>query len=29
MKWHPTCYKMALDKFENGAQNAVKRRPKR
>jgi len=24
MKWRPTCYKMAPDKIENGAQHAMK-----
>ena len=24
MKWRPTCYKMAPDKLENGAQHAMK-----
>jgi len=24
MKWRPTCYKMAPDKFKNGAQYAMK-----
>jgi len=27
MKWHPTCHKMVHDKFENGAQHAMKWRP--
>jgi len=27
MKWRPTCRKMAPDKFENGAQHAMKWRP--
>jgi len=27
MKWCPACYKMASDKLENGAQNAIKWRP--
>ena len=27
MKWHPTCYKMATDKLENGVQHAMKWRP--
>jgi len=27
MKWRPTCYKMAPDELENGAQHAIKWRP--
>ena len=27
MKWHLTCYKMAPDRLENGAQHAMKWRP--
>jgi len=27
MKWQTTCYKMARDEFENGAQHAMKCHP--